>query len=124
MTEPHGSEIPDVVLDYPALLSRVEGDETFARELLLLFLADVPPKLSDLQRAIAESEVERIEKLAHALKGTSATVKAKRCEWLAFELEMAAKVGDSDRWPELGRSLGAEFRAVVDWAHEHGLEAE
>lgn len=124
MTEPHGSEIPDVVLDYPGLLSRLNGDESFARELLTLFLTDVPPKLNDLRRAIDDTQNERVERLAHSLKGTSATVKAKRCEWVAFELELAAEAGAAQRWPELGRSLDAEFAAVVDWAREHGLEVE
>jgi HPt (histidine-containing phosphotransfer) domain-containing protein len=124
MTEPHGSEIPDDVLDYPGLLSRLNGDESFARELLTLFLSDVPPKLNDLRRAIESSDTERVERLAHSLKGTSATVKAKRCEWVAFELELAAKAGAAQRWSELGRSLDAEFEAVVDWARERGIATE
>ena len=55
--------------DQAVALERVGGDEALLREIVTIFLDDIPRHMSSLSRAIAEEDSESVERVAHSLKG-------------------------------------------------------
>lgn len=109
-------------IDFEGLSDRVAGDSSFVEELVGLFLTDVPAKIADLTQAIDTLDAARVEKLAHSLKGTSATVKAGAFEAVALELELAAKAGETQKWQSLANQLRDEFVHIERQAGERNIE--
>ncbi len=80
-------------LDWAALREQVDGDESFLRDLIELFLTDAPGRIERLRRAIAEGNEQAIKLEAHSLKGASGNIKATRL-WESFtRLERMASEG-------------------------------
>ena len=50
-------------------LGKVDGDEPLLRELVQIFLDEVPHQLANLQQAIEAGDGDKIERTAHSLKG-------------------------------------------------------
>lgn len=115
-------EHADSGIDFDGLVARVGEDNSFVEELIGLFLTDVPAKLADLVRAIENGEAARVEKIAHSLKGTSATVKATAFETAALELELSARALDVEKWEPLADQLRNEFSVIELQATERGIE--
>lgn len=77
-------------------------------ELLDLFLEDARGQLENLRRASAQGDLALLERTAHTLKSSSASVGARRLSRLCSELE------------QLGRSRQAEpARGLVEALAEH-----
>jgi signal transduction histidine kinase/DNA-binding response OmpR family regulator len=80
-------------LDWAALREHVDGDESFLRDLIELFLTDAPGRIERLRRAIAEGNEQAIKLEAHSLRGASGNIKAARL-WESFtRLEQMASEG-------------------------------
>jgi len=77
------------LVDVPALLERLEGDETFMHELLSIFVEEAPGRKVAFEKAIADQDIESIRKQAHALKGSSLTLCARPVGAAAGALESA-----------------------------------
>lgn len=60
----------DPVLDRELALSRVGGDADLLKEIADLFLVEYPKILTDLRAAAAAGDARRVERTAHALKGS------------------------------------------------------
>ncbi|HJQ97536.1 MAG TPA: response regulator, partial [Candidatus Polarisedimenticolaceae bacterium] len=56
--------------------ARLGGDEKLLRELLDLFLSDLPRMTREIERAIASADAEALRHAAHALKGSVANFAA------------------------------------------------
>jgi HPt (histidine-containing phosphotransfer) domain-containing protein len=54
-----------------SLLARLGEDENFMRELLAIFVDEWPGRLEAFKSAAADRDVEALQKLGHALKGSS-----------------------------------------------------
>lgn len=77
-----------------ATLARLAGDRTLLAGLFRLYLEETPKKAAALEAAWAGGETYQVERLAHAIKGSSATVGAEPLRQAAYALELAAKAGD------------------------------
>lgn len=64
------SPLMDSVLDREVALSRVGGDAELLKEIAVLFLGECPKILEDLHAAAASGDARRLERTAHALKGS------------------------------------------------------
>ena len=60
------------------------------RELVALFLEDVPARVAELEAAVRQEDREALRRAAHQLKGTAATVGATEVARSATEVEAAA----------------------------------
>jgi HPt (histidine-containing phosphotransfer) domain-containing protein len=65
---------PDVSVDLPDLLRRVESDRKLLCELLRLFKEEFPCLLQALQEAVVRGDMKRVEVTAHTIKGMLANV--------------------------------------------------
>lgn len=104
-------------------MARVDGDESFAKELLSVFLVDIPPKIADLQEAIRAGDHAEVEHLAHSLKGAAGTVRADQLHDQAFRLETAAKNRKADDYLALCAGIDQLFACVQEDAAARGIEA-
>jgi PAS domain S-box-containing protein len=78
-----------------AVLDRLQedlgGDPTIVVELIELFCADTPLVLGRMRKALADGDVETVQRLAHTLRSSSATLGANRFAALCGELEVRAR---------------------------------
>ncbi len=84
------------IIDLPAMLIRLQGQESVARRVLEVYYKDLPAKLHDLNQAINTGDWSSIQALAHAIKGSSSNVDAHALKECALGIEEAAKKTDKE----------------------------
>lgn len=94
------SNIP--LLSIEETLERMSGDRELLTNLFQLYIDDAPRKLLSIGEHLAKGDHYQIERLAHSLKGASATVGAARLCGLAAALEQAAKAGAQESQESMG----------------------
>jgi HPt (histidine-containing phosphotransfer) domain-containing protein len=80
-------------LDRSELEQSSMGDVEFERELLSEFLASTDDMLASLAGAVQDSDVERVHRAAHSLKGCCWTVGARELGSECEKLELEARDG-------------------------------
>ena len=90
------SHTPAAILDPEAIENLRalgdEGDDTFLREIISIYLEDVPQRLADLKSARGADDRALYVRSAHTIKGSSANVGAVEMRALAEKLEHRSKV--------------------------------
>ena len=84
----------DEVYDEAELLNTVQGDRELLAELENLFLTDAPTQVTAVREAIERGDAPALRFAAHALKGSAATLTARRVAKRAYELEVMGASGD------------------------------
>lgn len=87
-----------------------EGDDTFVKEIIGIYLEDIPERLSALKSARVSDDRALYVRSAHTIKGSSANVGAAEVQHLATRLEQRAK---QEALAELDQDLGALEAACV-----------
>ncbi len=82
------------VFDIDAVLHRLQGDREFLTLLLDTFLPDFVDRLAKMQAALGEGRLDDLARLAHSLKGASATIGASRLHHRASALDQACRNED------------------------------
>jgi PAS domain S-box-containing protein len=80
--------------DLPTALDRVGGDHQLLRELAEMFLSEVPGWISGLELALSNGQAEKIQRLAHTIKGAVGTFNSGRAYQAAQRLESAGREGN------------------------------
>jgi len=101
----------DNIIDWQELQSRGVDNDTLM-EIFSCFLADSIKRIEQLVPAIDSANVEEIRSLAHALKGSSATVAATRLAEAACKLEFAGKEANLKDVEILFANVEQEFKKV------------
>jgi HPt (histidine-containing phosphotransfer) domain-containing protein len=86
--------------DKAELMERVQGNEELMADLVRLFLEDVPQQLREIGTAQETGDCMRLERAAHSLKGSAASLGAKALAEVARKLEMRGrekKLNDSEQ---------------------------
>jgi signal transduction histidine kinase/DNA-binding response OmpR family regulator len=94
-----------------------DEDLTTTREVIGLFAADTPPRLSALQAAVDAGDAGALAKTAHALKGGASNIGAKAIQQHADALESAAKEAmpaDARQRVQKLRDLWEQTRVLLD----------
>lgn len=110
MPQPHVQEIEPV--DLTALQKLTDGDTEFLRELVELFLTDVPVRLANLQAAVAAAAALEIRSEAHGLKGSCGNLAANAMQQQMADIEMLAASNNLTTIPNLMQAAEAEFARV------------
>jgi HPt (histidine-containing phosphotransfer) domain-containing protein len=113
--EPVGGE---PVLDQ-AMLDRLRelgepGDITFFREIVGLFLADAPRRMTGLAEALEAGDTAEATRFAHSLKGSAANLGACRLADLCAELEAVRGAEPLDAAMLRFDAIQAEYRRVAE----------
>ena len=85
---------PELVLNFPELLARVDNDRDLLRELLGLFKEESSNLLGSLKQAVSHEDMERVQMTGHTLRGMLANLSAKRATAAASRLEEVGRGGD------------------------------
>lgn len=96
------------------------GEEIFQR-VLELFISETERRICQVQKATLIDDVEQIEKEAHAIKSSAASVGAVRLGERAKALEAACRQRESHRVSELVAEVGALSAASLDALKSHNL---
>jgi len=91
---------------------QIEGEPDLIVELIDLYLEDAPLRMASLQEAVAEADGGGIKRAAHALKGSSANLGARRVAELCEQLERAEDDNSLQEVRALLLSLEREFEFV------------
>ncbi|MEJ5312827.1 Hpt domain-containing protein [Anaerolinea thermophila] len=76
-----------------------EGD-SFVREVIVRYLQGAEGMLNDLERYCQQQDISQFIRVAHTLKGNSASVGADEVSQLAADLEIMGRNGDLSGAPE------------------------
>lgn len=83
-------------VDKMLLLKAFNGDWSFLKEIVEVFLSDYPRLMDDLRRANTEGDGDLLMRSAHSLKGMLRNFQAESAGEVAFEIEKMAKADNFD----------------------------
>jgi CheY-like chemotaxis protein len=83
-------ESSPVDLHLQELLDRLDGDESYIRKFLELFIKTAYERISALGDAIAKGDCKAIRLEAHAIKGAASSITAEKIRIIAEKIESAA----------------------------------
>lgn len=86
-----------------------ELDAELVQELVVLFLAEVPPLLAQLREAVKENNLKEVRSVAHQLKGSCATMGVARMAALCRDIENCATSELTESLSSLVEQLAVEF---------------
>ncbi len=78
------------VFNWDELVDRLGGDMDLSWEVLLDFVAELPQRLEEIEKALDGGDMAITKRLAHSLKGAAANISAHRLSEAALVLEQAA----------------------------------
>jgi signal transduction histidine kinase/CheY-like chemotaxis protein len=105
---------PAMAIDREQLLMRLGGDEELLTEVVDLFLADCPVRLTAIKTAVDARDAEGIRKAAHALKGAAGNLSAARLVAATQTLERIGADGRLEATQAAWRLLAVEASAAID----------
>jgi CheY-like chemotaxis protein/HPt (histidine-containing phosphotransfer) domain-containing protein len=83
-----------LVFNREELLDRLGGDRQVLREIVTMCLAECPRLTGNIRTALAAGSPHDVERAAHSLKGTMASIGANESQAAAARLETLARAGD------------------------------
>ncbi len=114
-TEPNLPGNTGKAFDFQQLAQVSGGDTEFEREVLTDFVSQSSSLLDDVERAIASADATALERAAHSLKGSSATVGAVALATIGATLVQLGKTGQIASAAEMLQN------ARVEWARTQAL---
>jgi PAS domain S-box-containing protein len=99
-----------LVFDRAGLEDRALGDADFMKEILVRFLAELPPVFDQLDASLASGAAAQVRHLAHGVKGAAANAGALVLRRTAAGVEASGKSGDMGAIAALLPELRQQFR--------------
>ena len=84
---------PELSVNLPELLTRVDNDHELLRDLLGIFKKQFPRLLQSLHQAVVREDMKLVEAAGHTLRGMLANLEATRAAASAARLERMGKHG-------------------------------
>jgi CheY-like chemotaxis protein/HPt (histidine-containing phosphotransfer) domain-containing protein len=101
------------VLDFAAALNRVEGDRELLEELMGMFTGQCSHDIAEIRKSLEAREMGLLERLAHTLKGASASLGAGCVADAASALEKQARTGEVGNAEKLFENLRREVDRLL-----------
>lgn len=89
-------DVESAIVDKMLLLNAFDGDWSFFKEIVDVFLGDFPRLMDDLRRANTEGDCDLLLRSAHSLKGMLRNFQAESAAEVAFEIEKKARAENFD----------------------------
>ena len=105
--------------DVKELLERLDGDEGFLCELLLIFREDTRMNLEKSRKAMAERDFEMLSRAAHTLKGMLRNLSMGAAAETAASLETASRESLNSDSEELLQKLEKELEEILPEVEAH-----
>jgi HPt (histidine-containing phosphotransfer) domain-containing protein len=110
------------MIDKAGTLERVGGDADLLQEIVDLFLTDCPVLLASIRESFQEGDAERLEKTAHALKGSVGNFGADDAVQAALKVETLGRSGDLSEAPVAIQALEKQIEMVREELAAFGKE--
>jgi two-component system sensor histidine kinase/response regulator len=101
-----------IVVDRDAMVRRVGADPELLLEMIETFNVESRALLRDVRHSVVERDAERLEQVAHSLKGALRTLAAPAASEAASQLETMARERDLSRVDDGWRSLETEMQTL------------
>jgi two-component system sensor histidine kinase/response regulator len=101
-------------IDVADALARVGDDRDFLKELMDIYIEDLTARVAGLREALAGGDLKAVERLGHAMKGSSANLSLPRLRDRAAAIELAGKNGDALKAGVNLDGLVKEFQRLRD----------
>ncbi len=112
------------IFDIGEAMERVDGDTNLLKEIVALIIDDMPARLADIADATARRDGDKLERAAHALKGSAGSLAAHRAFQAATRLEDIGHDRDFEELAQAHADLLREVapleRALMAFLHERG----
>ena len=102
-------------IDQKKLLEDCDLEQAYANRCLHLFARGTEADMRIIASALADGDLPHVARIAHRIKGASATIRAEFLRVRAAKLEGLAESGDPDVARECFRSLQAEFERFNEY---------
>ncbi len=102
------------VFDKDMALEMFEGEEEFLKELVEIFINDVPEHMSEIEEAVNCRNSEALVKSAHKLKGAAANFGKNVTTGTAFKLETMGRENNLDGGEEVYGTLVKDIESLVN----------
>jgi len=116
---PHSFPSPlgggDSAVDWKSFMKVTDGDQTFAQELVQVFIDSGDAALLEIRAALGRGDLAAIGSAAHSFKGSSASIHARSASMAAARLEAAARAGAVDQISALEQQLRHELGRVTEF---------
>ncbi len=112
------------VFDKSDMLDRLGGDEELCKEIVELFIKDIPKQITELKKALENKDASMVQRHAHSLKGASANTSSLGMQEIAFQIEKAGETGDLDIATSLLIKLEEEFEKFKRTIFNSGILTE
>ena len=89
-------------------------DPNFVKELIGLFLDDVPVRIAEIEQALATQDAILLTRAAHTIKGSGSNFGAAGLGHVALEMEQQGKAADFAAAAVSLPSLRSEFALVTE----------
>ncbi|HHN73889.1 MAG TPA: Hpt domain-containing protein [Acidobacteria bacterium] len=96
-------------------LARAGDDREFYKELLEIFLDDVPGRMEQLRSAIAAGQADEVASVAHSIKGAAANLSALAIRDTALNIETQARNENLSDAPALAGTLEVEIGRLTEF---------
>ena len=87
-----------------------EGDDSFLKEIIGIFIEDTPQRIQELRTAFAASDQTTFSRAAHSIKGSASNLGALRLRAVAEKLEHSSKQQGLAQLDQMIPELEAEFQ--------------
>ncbi len=104
----------EIVFDKDKALNIIGGDEEFLREIVEIFLTDVPQQVSDIKNAVNSRNGEALEKTSHKLKGAVSNFGENATFKTALKLETIGKENMLDDVDKIYGTLVNDLESLVN----------
>jgi HPt (histidine-containing phosphotransfer) domain-containing protein len=108
--------LPSDVLDLEGLRSRCMGNIDLVERVLNTFQQRIPEEMAAMESAFQQNDAEQVARVAHRVKGCSASMSAGRLAQAAAEIEEAARGGRVTEVPANIQHLHQEWEQYLDRA--------
>lgn len=111
------------ILDADALKNTVDNNPDLVKELIRLYLENLPKLMARIQEGIIRKDNRLIEESAHALKGMSFNISAQKTADTALSLEKIGRNNESEKAGEVYALLEKDVEELRQ-ALEHLVKIE
>ena len=101
--------------------SDLNGDDAFAQELAVTFIASGEQQLADMAAAAARTNRVALARAAHQLKGACANIHAHALKALAERMEIESAAGDARALQHCNALLRQEFDRVKQFLSDPAI---
>jgi HPt (histidine-containing phosphotransfer) domain-containing protein len=104
------------ILDYQALIERCLGNLELAGRLIDKLQSCLPQEIEGMEQALADQDSEQVARIAHRLKGATASVSAQGLNRVLEEIEQFGRAGVLSVIPASLERLRGEWEQFKDYS--------